>query len=215
MNGALLSILAQYHYDNTIFDNLVVPSGVDKDNLIENLRLELAEFEVLYSEPELMKLAIKSWSHKELPVWQKLYDTTLLEYNPIENYDRKEDWQDSSEGTSSAQTQSTGEQHGAGHDNGTGENTLTVAGFNTNDLTNREKNNHSAENNSTTDMAHTDEASSTADSTNESSHTGRVHGNIGVTTTQQMIEAERNIVQFTVIDFIINSFKNRFCILVY
>lgn len=43
----------------------------------------------------------------------------------------------------------------------------------------------------------------------------RAYGNIGVTTTQQMIEQERNIVQFNIYDFIINSFKNRFCILVY
>ena len=35
---------------------------------------------------------IGRWSAKELPIWDRLYKTTLLEYNPIENYDRKEKW---------------------------------------------------------------------------------------------------------------------------
>ena len=40
-------------------------------------------------------------------------------------------------------------------------------------------------------------------------------GNIGVTTTQAMIEAERNLVKFNIYDFIVDSFKARFCVLVY
>ena len=42
-----------------------------------------------------------------------------------------------------------------------------------------------------------------------------MYGNIGVTTTQQMIEAEREVVQFSVIEFIADDFKNEFCISVY
>lgn len=44
---------------------------------------------------------------------------------------------------------------------------------------------------------------------------GNAKGNIGVTTTQQMIEAERNVVKFNLYEYIIESFKLRFCILVY
>ena len=43
----------------------------------------------------------------------------------------------------------------------------------------------------------------------------RAVGNIGVTTTQQMIEQERNVVQFNVMDYIINEYKNQFCIQIY
>lgn len=50
---------------------------------------------------------------------------------------------------------------------------------------------------------------------NESARKGRVHGNIGVTTTQQMIEEERRVVKFNVMDYIIDSFKRRFCLLIY
>lgn len=44
---------------------------------------------------------------------------------------------------------------------------------------------------------------------------GRAYGNIGTTTTQQMIEEERRVAQFNIIDFIVDSFKQRFCLLIY
>ena len=46
-------------------------------------------------------------------------------------------------------------------------------------------------------------------------HELRAHGNIGVTTTQEMIKQEREISRFNIYDFIIEDFKMRFCILVY
>ena len=45
--------------------------------------------------------------------------------------------------------------------------------------------------------------------------TARMWGNIGVTTTQQMIEEERRISKFNITDYIIDSFKRRFCLLIY
>lgn len=46
-------------------------------------------------------------------------------------------------------------------------------------------------------------------------HELRAHGNIGVTTTQEMIEQERRINLFNIYDIIIEDFKMRFCILLY
>ena len=43
----------------------------------------------------------------------------------------------------------------------------------------------------------------------------RIWGNVGVTTTQQMIEEERRVSQFNIYDYIIESFKRRFCLLIY
>lgn len=49
----------------------------------------------------------------------------------------------------------------------------------------------------------------------QGTHTLHAHGNIGVTTTQNMIKQERQIDLFNVYDIIIEDFKMRFCILVY
>ena len=47
-------------------------------------------------------------------------------------------------------------------------------------------------------------------------HTSRIHGNIGVTTSQQMLEQELIVApKLNTINYIIESFKNRFCLMVY
>lgn len=51
--------------------------------------------------------------------------------------------------------------------------------------------------------------------TNEGEHELHAHGNIGVTTTQQLIREQRQIELFNLYDIIIEDFKMRFCILVY
>lgn len=43
----------------------------------------------------------------------------------------------------------------------------------------------------------------------------RETGNIGITTTQQMIKEEREVDKFNLMEYIINSFINKFCLLVY
>jgi hypothetical protein len=45
--------------------------------------------------------------------------------------------------------------------------------------------------------------------------TAYMHGSIGVITPQQMIEQERRVSEFNIVDYIIDSFKKRFCILIY
>lgn len=53
------------------------------------------------------------------------------------------------------------------------------------------------------------------DTTHSGSHELHMHGNIGVMSTQQMITEERDIALFNLYDIIIESFKQRFCIMVY
>ena len=46
-------------------------------------------------------------------------------------------------------------------------------------------------------------------------HTGRIHGNIGVTTSQQMLQSELDIARFNIIQEITNLFMTELCICVY
>lgn len=43
----------------------------------------------------------------------------------------------------------------------------------------------------------------------------RETGNIGITSSQQLIREQRDVVQFNIYEYITNSFKRRFCLLVY
>lgn len=90
-----LSTLGLYNWDSTIFDLMVIPSALDKPTLVNNLLAETAELEVLYPNPVVFKNLLGVWSAKELDVWNRLYETTQYEYNPIENYNRYEEGSDS------------------------------------------------------------------------------------------------------------------------
>ena len=61
----------------------------------------------------------------------------------------------------------------------------------------------------------TDTGTINHDTTDTGSITTTRTGNIGVTSTQSLIKEQRDVVQFNIMDYIINDFKNRFCLLVY
>jgi hypothetical protein len=83
----LLSIMGLYEYDNTLFQGLQLPEGLDREAVINEILLQCAELELLYPSVDTMKLAITTWSLANQYTWQKLYDTMVVEYNPIWNVD--------------------------------------------------------------------------------------------------------------------------------
>lgn len=61
-----------------------------------------------------------------------------------------------------------------------------------------------------------DQSSSEQSTDNGSEHRGHIHGNIGVTMAQQMIDAELNLrAKNDMVHIIIAEFKQRFCLMVY
>lgn len=89
--GSLLSLLGLYNYDNTIFNNLVVPNEVNKEVLINNILLESAELEVLFTDPDTMKFAIGEWSKRRLQAWTRISNVLYQEYDPFINIKRDEE----------------------------------------------------------------------------------------------------------------------------
>ena len=185
---ATMSLLGLYKWDNTILDGLRVPDGVDRSTLINNLLRECAELEVLYPQPEAMKFFVGEWGKERLPVWERLEATLHYDYDPISNYDRREEWEEESSGITSGST--------------TGQIERRTAGYNSAESNVPESSDTTGEN-----------ASSSASGKNK--RTGRAYGNIGVTTTQQMIEEERRVSEFDIDHIIINEFKKAFCLLIY
>ena len=224
-----LSILGLYNYDPQIFDKLALPDGVDRSLLVNNLVMELGCLEVLYPSAPFMAVMVELWSNKELPTWERLYSAMKIEYNPIENYDRQEEWTDERDETrESSVSDSTildGQTQNSGSVTHAVQNMTTdrkVTGYNSNNLVPQAQD---VEHGSTvdTDATRQDVDSTTTrtgggteDIDGTTTHKGRVHGNIGVTTSQQMLTSELELVpQLNIINYIISSFKNRFCILVY
>lgn len=208
MANITMSILGLYNYDNTLFSTMQVPEGVDRDNiLVPNLLAELAEMEVLYTDPDIMKTLINVWSRKQLPVWNKLQATVNLEYNPIYNKDGFYEETESTERENSNRT--TDSLTAAVTDAGT--NLNQVSAFNSSTFENREKDTL----NNTRNQTQTNTGTSSGTESGEVTRSRHEYGNIGVTTTQQMINEEREVVKFNMVNYIIEDFKQRFCILVY
>lgn len=224
-----LSALGLYEWDNNLFDLFQIPEGLDKDILIPNLLAQTAELEILYPNPIVLKNLIGVWSQKNLPVWEKLYATTVLDYDPIENYNRYE------EGTHAdidTHTQSGTDTH-TDTDTHTGADTTTaerkdehyIAAFDSvasgeNDGLQKQTRDESEGTTTTTyGSTYTNNGGITYGKTinenNQGVHNLHAHGNIGTTTTQTMIKQERQIDLFNIYDIIIEDFKMRFCILVY
>ena len=101
---ATMSLLGLYNWDATILDGLVVPNGIDRETVINNLLRECAELEIIYPQPDALKFFVSEWSRERLPVWEKLEATLKFEYDPISNYDRKEEWTDEGSGSSETLT---------------------------------------------------------------------------------------------------------------
>lgn len=208
MANITMSVLGLYNYDNTLFSTMQVPEGVDRDNiLVPNLLAELAELEVLYTDPDIMKTLINVWSRKQLPVWEKLQATVNLEYNPIYN---KDGYYEETENTERENSNSTTDSLTAAVTDA-GTNLNQVAAFNSNTFENREKDTL----NNTRNQTQTNTGTSSGTESGEVTRSRHEYGNIGVTTTQQMINEEREVVKFNMVNYIIEDFKQRFCVLVY
>ena len=238
-----MSILGLWQWDNNIFDLMQFPSFQDgetvheftqddKQLLIDNLMSECAELEILYPNPVVMKNMIGLWSGKELPTWNRIYKAALTEYDPIENYHRTERatetlaHHDQHTGTDSNQASGTDSNNGGSTDTNSGTDTTTgkVTGYDSIQLVDHDQ----------TDLLHGHVLTNTHnDGTTygrkdtfthgeKIEHAGTIKndieafGNIGVTTSQQMLESELEIApKLNVFNYIIESFKNRFCIMVY
>ena len=203
---ANLSIMGLYEWDKTIFDLLQLPEGIDLDTLKYNILSQLAELEIIYPNPVIMKNLIGVWSKTCEYEWNKLINSMNIEYNPIDNYDR----------TETRNLRSTGQGHSqdGGQDATSANGSVTdrVNGYNGNNtLTMADKEQSVNSNSGTMNYGKTNDESFIKND----EETVRARGNIGVTTTQQMLEQERNIAKFNIYDIITEEFKMRFCILVY
>lgn len=213
MAQSTLSLLGLYNYDNSILDDLALPEELEesRDTITDNLLFETSEMEILYPDPVVLKAAIRVWSQKSLPVWQELYDTTQYEYNPIWN----KDGTFSETETRNLAGLETRNLTGGSQDSGSGSSTAEydVYGYNSETAAHESK---------TTDSnTYSRTSSSTQGGTINQTDTGTVtrarteQGNIGITSTQELIEKQRAVVEFNIMDRIIADFKQRFCLMVY
>ena len=233
--------------DHSVFDNMVLPEGIDRDTLIGTILLRCQEFELLYTDPEFMTAAVNVWSRKNYWTFDKWIKAINIKYDPLYNYDRTEEVTDTHEGEYSNQGSGSGYGSNTRTDNllETDDQTVINDLTDTNDVTVT----HSEKAYNDTDMVDTAEdvtdqdqthtgtvrtagttantgtsgnqyadSTSSSDSGDDSytnTRSARMFGNIGVTTSQQMLQSELDVAKFCLYDHISDLFASEFCIMIY
>ena len=214
-----------------------VPNELDASLVRSAIVVRCGLLTPVYGEPEVFTAIVADWFAEKQWTFEHLVKIIKAEYSPIENYDRYEDSTDTHKGT--VKDAGTSKDTHSGKD----ENNLKI--INDTDAytgTDTTTNTISAENssayqpdnktefqngktitynkNDTTTYTHghkidrTDDNTRTNDLTDK--HNAHMHGNIGVTKTQEMIELELSLLsKFDPYRWIAEQFENEFMLMIY
>ena len=239
MAQSKITLIGFYNYykavDKDLFANLSFPVGIDKDVVVNNILLRGGEFEVLFSNPAFLENMMSVWSSKNEWTFDRWLRAINIEYDPLYNYDRHEEYSDSrTEGETVNRNMTNSESGNRGENvtaldhsisNGTGETTNGVSAYDSSNYSPHDKSDSSStgENTSTATTNVTGNDSRSASGTDNSNkllnsmieHTAHLYGNIGVTTSQQMLKDELDIAKWNLYNQIADLFISEFCIYTY
>lgn len=216
----LLDLLS---YDDTIMDNFTVPDGIDRRLALDTIYQRCGLTPLYHPDPAWLKFYVGRWCSKNAKTWEELYKTTIQDYNPIYNYDRTEETTDTRSGTrklsedTSSNTQQNGDTSVTDTSSDSSEHTLSADNSDSyepgyKDVSSRQDT-QASESSNRVDVTGDRAVDETTGETY--SHTLRAYGNIGVTTTQEMLEAQRKVVRYNIYNEIADSFKDEFCLYIY
>lgn len=209
--------------ERSLFDKLTLPDGIDKETLIGSIVLRCQEFELLYSDPEFLIDAINIWGRKNYRTFDKWVKALNIEYDPLYNYDRTEEYEDVHEGDFSREGSVDSSGSNTRTDNLTTTPGTTVThsekAYNDQGFTETQKDAQtgSITNTGTVGNAYSDGVDNDESGTDhyKNTHKARLFGNIGVTTSQQMLTSELDVARWNLYEHIADLFCNEFCVMVY
>lgn len=219
MATAKITLIGFYNYmkdrGTDLFSNLSLPSGIDRDTVINNILLQGGEFEVLYGDPYFLQSAIDIWSKKWNRTFQKWYDALQIEYDPLYNYDRTEIIDNiRTEGEKTKRSEvAFGNDHSTSSGNGETENTRSA--YDASTYQPHDKNTSSSSGDNLSDSLTSAMGDTSRNTDTLESHKARMFGNIGVTTSQQMLSDQLDIVSWNLYEHITDLFLKEFCIWIY
>ena len=194
--GATLNDL-MHLWDGDLFDDITLPSGMDKTTVVNQIMLDNGLLEVLYPEHDLLKGLIKAHFLARQLDYQRLWDAVSQTYNPLYNLDRKNTLTEKTErsenttGNTTTNANQSNEQKVSAFDSSTYQPAEQMSG-NTSDTTD-----------------------ATTDSQGQDVHTLESHeeGSIGVITPQDMLRREFDIRKdWNIYKFISMDFRDNFMI---
>lgn len=197
-----------YDADTSLLDQLALPEKINREDFIGRLMLDIGEQEVYITNPKIMKIGIGVWSRGRLPIWEKLAAVQDLEYNPIWNVDGTV----THEGSDS-DSRTYGRERSEDITRDTDTETIgQISADNSESWSNDTKTNTEEDETIGTEETIADTENRSGSDTWTETRTG----NIGVTTTQKMLNEEVEFWgSYDIINYIIHDFAKEFCLLVF
>lgn len=225
---ARMTLYGMMQYDPSLFDNIVLPDGIDKDCLIAEIVQHSGDLYPYYQVPPFLKVNISYWFMRRRFDFEQMYKALNTDYNPLENYDRYEDLSHSvSDKTNVTDSSTMGNTTTVDYgsvitDTRSDTATEAVSAYDASDYQNRNKrtqtgttgSNRSGSDQNTT-SGNTSGQSDTDRKLTES-NTNHIHGNIGVTTASAMIkETEEMRYKYDLYRMIAEMFEREFITQIY
>ena len=224
----------------SLFSGVTFPTGIDRDVAINECIIQSNEFEVLYPDGDFFIEAVTQWSKKYALTFAKWVEGFAAEFSPIDNYDRNESWEDhkgSEDKTTYGKKNTT--TYGKTDSTTYGKTDTTTFGkttTETHEVSAYDSTAYQPKDKTITGTANTDSIASTGTDSiastgtdsdqlsgsdtvtgkENSSHKGRIHGNIGVMRTTDILQGWINFYNDnTIYKLIADTFVAEFCIMVY
>ena len=153
-----------------LFSELVLPAKIERKTFLDTLFLDYGERPVLYTNPEVFRAMVGTWSSKWAIELERIADTLTDDYEPLWNIDRYEKVTDKTEDEASESASSA---TSAPSEN-------TTSAYNSSSY---EPDNKNVMSSSTGD-------SKSNDFSRDYSHDGHYYGNGGVTSSQSLAREE-------------------------
>lgn len=219
MAKAKITLLGFYEFlqydDIDLFEFITLPDGLDKETLVGNILMRGGEFEVLFSNPEFFRRMIDIWSKKHYRTFDKWWTALNIEYDPLNNFDRYEEYEDIRDDKEKTELDTKIDTTGKNTTKTDGSINHNVSGFDTGAYTPKDQD---VTNN--TDTMEGEQHVKNGGSNNRKfdgnlKHKGHLYGNIGVTTSQQMLESELDISAWNIYEKITDLFLEEFVVYTY
>ena len=173
MSDAKLTLIGFYQYDKMVgidfFQNLVMPAEINHDTLVYTILDRGGEYETIQSDPDFLKAKMLAWSSGWYETFTRWVAALAKEYDALENYDRMETWTDTGHSDGHTDSNSTNNTH----------TDTTVSAMDSATLVPQDA----------TGTKSTLSGDSDVVANSNNTHEGRVHGNIGVVTSDQMLSS--------------------------
>lgn len=195
-----ITLIGMNNYTD-VFANMVLPDGIDREILIDTIILKGGEFEPVWMNPDFLKTSIGSWSRKWYKTFEKWHTVLNINYEPLYNYDRYEEYEDN--------RTETAEGHDTSVSTGSGETDNGRSAYNAGaDYKKHDNAKVSSEGRNSSD--------SSTDVVGKVTHKAHLYGNIGTTRSQEMVSDEIHLRgEFNVYELIADVFIKEFCIMIY